>query len=177
MKTIIYILLLTPVITFSQEDNFNPLKRKVIDSIHSKRLCEVYPGPTRFLTTQEAFDESEYVFIGTVTEIIRTEKLEPQDYRLDENDKLIPLYEAPTYDYWYVLKTKEVYKGDVNDYLRIYSRKFSSVLPLLMLDKEYLIYAVQGELQEYPYIYCGGNSKHIRYAENDIKEIEKILNN
>ncbi|MEL0457624.1 hypothetical protein WJN01_15415 [Flavobacteriaceae bacterium SZ-1-7] len=177
MKLLPYILFFVPCIIFSQEDDYNPLKRKLIDSIHSNRLCIEYPGLTRFLTTKEAFDESEYVFTGKVTKIIRTEQLEPQDYELDENKKLIPLYIEPTYQYWYILKTKKVYKGKESEFIKIYSQIFSTISPLLMLDKEYLIFAKAGEFQDSPYIYCGGNSCHIKYADDDIEEIENILNN
>ncbi|MEO1032837.1 MAG: hypothetical protein AAFX55_15615 [Bacteroidota bacterium] len=175
MKILLYIFILIPIICFSQEDNNNPLKRKLIDSIHSKRLCIDYPGLTRFLTTKEAFDESEYVFTGKVTKIIRTEQLEPQDYKSDENGNLIPLYLEPTYRYWYVLKTDKVYKGKKSEFIKIHSKTFSTISPLLMLNKEYLIYALTGEFQEFPYIYCGGNSCHIENAEKEIIEIEKII--
>ena len=176
MKTLIHIFIFIPVICFSQNDKNNPLKRQLIDSIHSNRLCIDYPGLTRFLTTKEAFDESEYVFTGKVTKIIRTEQLEPQDYGSDEKGNLIPLHVEPTYQYWYVLKAEKVYKGKKRDYIKIYSRTFNTISPLLILDKEYLIYALTGEIQEYPYIYCGGNSCHIENAGNEIKEIEKIIN-
>ena len=167
-----------PFIIFSQEDEYyNPLKRKLIDSIHSKRLCIEYPGLTRFKTTKEAFDESELVFTGKVTKIIRTEQLEPQDYGLDEKGNLVPLYIEPTYQYWYILKTDKVYKGKKSEFIKIYSMIHSTISPLLMLDKEYLIYALPAEIQDSPYIYCGGNSCHIKYADADIKEIEKILMN
>jgi hypothetical protein len=175
MKNLLYIFILIPIIGFTQEDKNPPFKRQLIDSIHSKRLCVEYPGLSRFLTTKEAYDESEYVFTGKVTKIIRTEQLEPQDYGRDENGNSLPLYIEPTYQYWYILKTNKIYKGKKSEYIKIHSKTFSSVSPLLMLNKEYLIYALTGEFQEFPYIYCGGNSRHIENAKNELIEIEKII--
>ena len=175
MKTLSYIFIIVPIFCFSQSEDIDPLKRQLIDSIHSKRLCIEYPGLSRFLTTKEAFDESEYVFTGKVTKIIRTEQLEPQDYESDENGNLIPIYTEPTYQYWYILKIKKVYKGKKSEYIKIHSKTFSTISPLLILNKEYLIYALTGEIQESPYIYCGGNSCHIENAQNEINEIEKII--
>jgi hypothetical protein len=147
----------------------------LIDSVHSKRLCIDYVGLSQFLTTKQAFDESEYVFTGKVTKIIRTEQLEPQDMGMDKDGNSIPTDYEPTYQYWYVLKTEKVYKGKESEFIKIYSKTFSTISPLLMLNKEYLIYAKTGEFQKSPYIYCGGNSCHIEYAEKDIIEIEKKL--
>ncbi len=177
MKTLITIFLLIPIISFSQESDYNPLKRKLNDSIHSKRLCIEYVGLSRFMTTKEAFNESEYVFTGKVTKIIRTEQLEPQDMRMDNNGNLIPTDYEPTYQYWYILKIEKVYKGKESEFIKIHSKIFSNISPLLMLNKKYLIYAKTGEFQDSPYIYCGGNSCHIENAENDIIEIETILKN
>jgi len=160
---------------YYEESDFNPLKRKLIDSIHSKRLCIDYVGLSRFLTTKEAFEESEYVFTGMVTKVIRTEKMEPQDMGMGKDGKMVSTDFEPTYQYWYVLKTEKVYKGKKNEFIKIHSKIFSTISPLLMLNKKYLIYAKNGEFQESPYIYCGGNSCHIEYAENDIIEIEKII--
>ena len=177
MKTLITIFILIPFISFSQKSDNDPLKRELVDSIHSKRLCIDYPGLSRFLNTQEAFDESEYVFTGKVTKIIRTEQLEPQDAGIDKDGKMVSTDFEPTYQYWYILKTEKVYKGKENEFIKVHSKIFSTISPLLMLNKEYLIYAKTGEFQELPYIYCGGNSCHIEYAEDDIIEIEKIVKN
>lgn len=177
MKTFITICLLIPIISFAQESDYNPLKREVIDSIHSKRLCIDYVGLSTFLTTKEAFEESEYVFTGKVTKIIRTEQLEPQDMKIDKDGNATPTSYEPTYKYWYVLKIEKVYKGKESEFIKIHSKTFSTISPLLMLNKKYLIYAKAGENQDSPYIYCGGNSCHIENAKKDIIEIEKIIKN
>ena len=112
MKTLLKIVLIFPIITYSQNSEYNYSKPVLIDSIHTKRLCISYPGMTRYLTTKEAFEESEYVFTGRVSKIITTEQLEPHDYELDENGHSIPIDIWPTYKYWYELKTIKVYKGE-----------------------------------------------------------------
>ncbi len=166
-----------PIICFSQKNDNYPLKRELVDSIHSKRLCIDYPGLNQLLTTQEAFSESEYVFIGKVTKIIRTEQLAPQDAGINKDGKMVSTDFEPTYKYWYLLKTEKIYKGKNNEFIKVHSKMFSTISPLLMLNKKYLIYAKTGEFQKSPYIYCGGNSCHIEYAKNDIAKLEKIIKN
>lgn len=162
-------ILLSCFIAFGQQ------KPIPIDSIHSKRLCVEYPGMTRFQTTEEAFDESEIVFTGHVIEIIRTEKLEGADYDMGEDGKLVPIAYEPTFDYWYVFKTDSIFKGAKKEKIKIYARKFSGIPPFFLLNKKYLIFAKKGEVQNYPYVYCQGNSGHIEYAEKEIEELRKLI--
>jgi|GEM_PF-5449902 len=156
-------------------NGFGQKKPVLVDSIHSKRLCVAYPGMTRFQTTKEAYDESEFVFTGHVTKIIREEKMEGTDLGIGKDGYLVPINFEPTFNYWYVFKTNEIFKGKVSDEIKIYARKFSGVPPLFQLNKKYLIYAVKGEIQEYPYVYCQGNSGHIEYAEKEISELKNII--
>ncbi len=153
---------------------FGQQKPIPIDSIHSKRLCVAYPGMTKFQTTKQAFDESEFVFVGQVTEIIRTEKMEGTDYEENSDGKIVPIDYEPTFEYWYVFKTEKIFKGSENEKIKIHARKFSGIPPFFQLNKQYLVYAKKGENQEYPYVYCQGNSCHIEYAEKQIAEL-KIL--
>ncbi len=173
MKTIFLYIILFPTIIFAQSNQYNK-GRILIDSIHSKRLCIEYFGTGRE-TIKQFLEESEYVFTGKVVEIITSEKIEPSDYGLGADGKLVPISFDPNLKYWYLLKTDKIYKGKDRDTIKIHSRNFSGLSPFLMLDKEYLIYANKGEIQESPYIDCGGGSCHIKYAENDIAEIKKIL--
>ena len=108
-------------------------------------------------------------------EIITSEKIERSDYGVGTNGKLEPISFEPNLKYWYVLKIDKVYKGKEKDTIKIHYRNFSGISPFLMLDKEYLIYAKKGEIQEFPYIHCGGGSCHKKYAKDHIAEIEKIL--
>lgn len=174
MKYYLALILLYPVFGLSQEGEFNPLKREVIDSIHSKRLCVAYPGMTRVQTTKEAFDESEFVFIGKVLEIIRIEKMEGTDYGIREDGKFGFINFEPTSNYWYVFNVIKSYKGNPTEKIKIFARKFSGTSPFFLLNKEYLIYAMKAEIQEHPYVYCQGNSCHIKYAQNDLKELKEI---
>ena len=162
MKLLLLLALITPVICIAQHWDEDPLRREPVDSIHTKRLCVEYPGLTRFQTTEEAYEESEYVFTGKVVKIIRTEQLEPQDGYMDEHGNIVPSDYEPTYLYWYVLKPYKIYKGEEKDLIKVHARTFSTIAPLLMLEEEYLIYAVEGEIQEYPYFYCNGNSQHLK---------------
>jgi len=54
--------------------------------------------------------------------------------------------------------------------------------PLLILDKEYLIYAKKVSKREKrylghsdPYIYCGDRSSHIKYGKKDIIELKRLI--
>ncbi|SHJ28203.1 hypothetical protein [Aquimarina spongiae] len=172
-KLLFYITMLSGCITYGQQKEIW-WNRDLIDSIHSKRLCTDYPGLTRLKSTQEAFEESEVVFTGKVIEIIRIEKMEPSDYGSGPNGESIPLDFQPTQHYWYILEPNRVFKGKKKKRIKIYSRIFSTISPLLFLDREYLIYAVKGETQKSPYIYCNGNSSHIQYAKKDILELEQL---
>ncbi len=162
-----------PLILLGQSNQYNE-GRILIDSIHSKRLCIEYFG-TGNETIQQFFEESDYVFTGKVVEIITSEKIEPSDYGTGADGKLVPISFEPNLKYWDIIKTDKIYKGKEKDTIKIHSRNFSGITPFLMLDKEYLIYAKKGEIQESPYIDCGGGSCHMKYAEDNITEIEKIL--
>nr|WP_321222733.1 hypothetical protein [uncultured Psychroserpens sp.] len=169
MKCTMILFLMFTAFSYAQRD------RVPIDSIHNKRLCTVYPGMTKFQTIQESFDESKLVFTGKVIEVIRTETVESSDFGFDENGKEIALHIEPIYNYWYIFEVKRWFKGDAKTKrVKIYSRIYSNVSPLLLLNKNYLIFAVEGELQESPYIYCNGNSTILEYASQYIKELELI---
>lgn len=170
MKKITLFILLISFLGFGQR------KRKVIDSIHLKRLCVEYPGITYIPKILDEFKRAEYVFTGKVIEIIRKETLQPSD--LGENG---PTDFSPIQNYWYVFEVTELFKGKKKDQIKIFARIYSSISPLLMLDKEYLIYAKKVTEREerflhqsYPYIYCGDRSCHIKYAKNDVIELRKL---
>ncbi len=179
MKILLYLIFFLPTIMLSQTDE-RYWNREIIDSVHSKRLCTCYPGLTRIMSTKEAFEESKIIFTGKVIEIIRVETLDNPSAidslppPVSENQELINIpsdYIEPIQHYWYVLQTEEVFKGEKKDSYKVYSRIYSTISPLLMLNKKYLIYAIEGEIQEYPYFYCNGNSCHIEHAEKQIKEL------
>ncbi|WP_324027826.1 hypothetical protein QSV08_07735 [Maribacter sp. BPC-D8] len=172
MKNITLFILLISFLGFSQR------KREVIDSIHLKRLCVEYPGIVDISTVSHEFDKSEYVFIGKVIEIIRIETLKSSD--LDENG---PTDFRPIQNYWYVFEVSEQFKGKNKKQIKVFARIYSSISPLLILDKEYLIYAKKVTEREKrflghsdPYIYCGDRSSHLKYAKKDIIELKKLLN-
>ena len=174
MKFLPLLLFVFPSLCISQieEDYF---RRELIDSIHTKRLCVDYPGLWREQTTQEAYNEAVYVFTGKVVQIIRTEQLEPHDGYIDEHGNLIYTDYWPTYKYWYVFEPYKIYKGEETTRIKVHARTFSTVSPLLILEKEYLIYALEGEVQEDPYFHCNGNSSHLRYAKKVIQELEVLI--
>lgn len=158
---------------------YDQYKRGIIDSIHTNRLCESYPGLTKELLTEEAYNDAEFVFTGKIVEIIRIEKMKLTDIRTDEEGKTIPINFEAMYFFSYVLKVDQVFKGEIKGgEMKIHSKIFSGMLPMLLLEKNYLIYASKPmpelETQGLPYISCNGNSCHIKYAENDIKELNKI---
>ncbi len=182
MKTILYLILLFPITIFCQTEE-RYWNRELIDSIHSKRLCTDYPGMTRVQTTKEALDESKLVFTGKVIEIIRIEKMDsiyylppplPTDGENTDFKSITPEPTEPIQHYWYVLKPIEIFKGEKKEAYKIYSRIFSTISPLLILNKKYLIYAMESEIQKHPYIYCNGNSCHIEYAEREIMELKEL---
>ncbi|AXT50325.1 hypothetical protein D1818_05580 [Aquimarina sp. BL5] len=172
-KCIFCLTFLFGFLTFGQQNEIW-WNRDLIDSIHTKRLCTDYPGLTKIQSTKEALNESEIVFTGKVVEIIRVEKMEPSDYGEGENGESIPIDFQPIQHYWYIFEPNRVFKGKKKKKIKIYSRIFSTISPLLFIDKEYLIYAIKGEIQESPYIYCNGSSSHIEHAENEIVELEKL---
>lgn len=170
MKSITLFILLISFLGFGQR------KREVIDSIHSKRLCVDYPGMTYFPEILNEYEKSEYIFTGKVVEIIRKETLEPSDY--DENG---PIEFRPIQKFWYVFEISELFKGKEKKQIKIFSRIYSGTSPLLILDKEYLIYAKKVSEREerflrqsYPFIYCGDRSCYAKYAEKDIIELRKL---
>ncbi|WP_298343974.1 hypothetical protein [uncultured Algibacter sp.] len=171
MKNITLIILLISFLGYGQR------KREVIDSIHSKRLCLGYPGIVDIPTISDEFEKSEYVFTGKVIEIIRKETLESSD--IDENG---PTDFQPIQKYWYVFEVSKLFKGKNKKHIKIFARIYSSTSPLLVLDKEYLIYAKKVSKREKkylghsdPYIYCGDRSCHIKYAKKDIVELKKMI--
>lgn len=156
---------------------YGQIKRELIDSIHSKRLCLGYPGIVDIPTIANEFERSEYIFTGKVVEIIRKETLEPSD--LDENG---PTDFQPIQNYWYIFEISKLFKGKKKKHIKIFARIYSSTSPLLILDKEYLIYAkkVSKRTKAFlghsnPYIYCGDRSCHIKYAKKDIIKLKKMM--
>ncbi|WP_299222601.1 hypothetical protein [uncultured Aquimarina sp.] len=171
MKKILLLMLLISFLGYGQR------KREVIDSIHSKRLCIEYPGIVDIPEILNEFERSEYVFTGKVVEIIRKETLESSD--IDENG---PTDFQPIQNYWYVFEVSELFKGKNKKQIKVFARIYSSTSPLLILDKEYLVYAKKVIEQEKrflghsdPYIYCGDRSGHIKYAEKEINELKKLI--
>ena len=157
MKNISLFILLISFLGYGQR------KREVIDSIHSKRLCVEYPGIADISTIPDEFEKSEYIFTGKVIEIIRKEILKSSD--IDENG---PTDFRPIQNYWYVFEVNEIFKGKNKEQIKVYARIYSSISPLLILDKDYLIYAKKvSELEKKylghsdPFIYCGDRSTHI----------------
>ncbi len=175
MKHFLLLIIILPTFVFSQRE------RAVIDSIHSNRLCVEYPGMVVEPVVLKEFQTSEYVFTGKVVEIIRKETLEASD--IGEDGK--PIHFLPIQKYWYVLEVTEQFKGASKKKITVYSRIFSNISPLLMLDKEYLIYAKRipktekmfYEKSQHLYIYCNGASTHIKYVADDIKLLRKLKTN
>jgi hypothetical protein len=144
-------------------------------------LCEEYY--TLIPNINESYKKSECVFTGKVTKIIRVETFKPIDY--DENGR--PLDYESCYDYWFVFKVLKIYKGEKKSEIKIYSRMYSGISPILELNKEYLIYTTKMEKFEmekfekiHPentnlYIYCGDRSKQIENSKDEIIELEKII--
>lgn len=174
MKRLLLLFLLVPLLVFSQRT------RSVIDSIHTKRLCVEYPGLTEIPTVIEEFHKSEYVFTGKVVEIIRKETMEATDF--GDNG---PMHFRPVQNYWYVLEVSEQFKGKPQKKIKVFSRMFSSMSPLLMLDKEYLIYAKLlpdnekrfFDKSKYLFFYCDAISTHLKFAEEDLKILRKLKTN
>ena len=182
-KKIVGFVFFLPVLMIAQNQGFDPDKRVLIDSIHSKRLCEVYPGLSRAMSTKEAYDEAQYVFTGKVIEIITVEKTLHYPPMKDPDGNVHVEDPLEVIQYFYVLKVDRQFKGETQKHIKVFARAFSSVHPMLMMHKAYLIYAVApdppffvnpGEEQFLPYIYCNGNSSHLMYAEDEIKTLEEL---
>jgi len=144
----------------------------------NKSLCLEYA--TIIPSTDESFKSSEYIFIGKVIKIIRTESLKASDY--GENG--YPIDFEPEFNYWYILEVSEVFKGKPTSEIKIFSRKYSDLYPVLELDKEYLIYTTkmaEFEMKHFKhsdsYIYCGDRSKKNDKIEPEINRLRKLKKN
>ncbi|WP_445711712.1 hypothetical protein [Flavobacterium sp.] len=141
-------------------------------------LCLTYD--TSIPNIEDSIEQSEYVFIGKVIEVIRTEKLNATDYNSNG-----PIDFESEYNYWFILEVKEKFKGNFKTKIKIYSRNFSGLCPILELNQSYLIYSRKMKKFEidhfnhsFPYIYCGDRSKKLEHSKDDVSILRKMkINN
>jgi hypothetical protein len=140
----------------------------------NKSLCLEYT--TIIPSIDESYKNSEYIFIGKVIKIIRTESLKATDYTENGYVNFVP-----EFNYWYILDVSEVFKGNPFSEIKIFARQYSGIYSVLELDKEYLIYTTkmaEFEIKHFKhsdsYIYCGDRSKKNDKIEPEINQLRKL---